>query len=421
MMKFGFSKRTIILMGTITACLSLLFLYYVSSDSSYSSNHNNNHLITDDDGALSYSASSYTGNNRVTSLKDQPKCLKNTATRDLLKPTKEQWEQCLEPGLEPSYYLSIVIVTRMDDYAGGQQHRFQNFIDSAFLLAENTKEKIELLIVEWNPPEDKRRVVDSFRFRQSDYLTYRIITVPKKIHEHLPNRGGSPLHEFEGKNVGIRYARGEFVVCTNQDDIWSHNFYNAIRSKVFKKNVIYLQYQDPHNIHENFPATIVDLPPFADDTTLLNACRLEDQDWGHYKLPDPITVTTVHETPEFILRVADQAGDFTMAHRDTWKVPRGYREAGGIAWMDIEFICTAAWTFEIPVVYSGKSFACHQHHQNIWEARKGQHTDNTGINMGEIERKEKTYINEENKWALQHVDTWTMGLECLEFRGGLCW
>lgn len=40
--------------------------------------------------------------------------------------------------------------------------------------------------------------------------------MPKKIHDYLPNRGGSPLHEFEGKNVGIRYARGEFVVCTNQ-------------------------------------------------------------------------------------------------------------------------------------------------------------------------------------------------------------
>lgn len=89
--------------------------------------------------------------------------------------------------------------------------------------------------------------------------------------------------------------------------------------------------------------------------------------------------------------------------------------------MDIEFICTAAWTFDIPVVYSGKSFACHQHHQNIWEGRKDQHTDNKDINMGQIERKEKTYINEENKWALQQIDVWTMGLECLEFNGGLCW
>jgi hypothetical protein len=43
-----------------------------------------------------------------------------------------------------------------------QHHRLQNFIDSAYLLAEKTEEKIELLIVEWNPPENKRRVVDAF-------------------------------------------------------------------------------------------------------------------------------------------------------------------------------------------------------------------------------------------------------------------
>ena len=75
------------------------------------------------------------------------------------------------------------------------------------------------------------------------------------------------------------------------------------------------------------PPSIVRLPPFADDDTLFNACKLGDQDWGNYKLPEPLKLTTSN-----ILKVADQAGDFTMAHRDTWKVPRGYREMGGVAW-----------------------------------------------------------------------------------------
>ena len=136
------------------------------------------------------------------------------------------------------------------------------------MLAEKTKTPIELLIVEWNPPKDKRRVIDAFRFRASSYLNYRIITIPNSLHQIMQNRGGSPLHEFEGKNVGIRFARGEFVVCTNQgtkemnkknstyfnsdvtliDDIWSHNFHNAVISRVFKKGYIYLQHQDPHNM-----------------------------------------------------------------------------------------------------------------------------------------------------------------------------
>ena len=89
--------------------------------------------------------------------------------------------------------------------------------------------------------------------------------------------------------------------------------------------------------------------------------------------------------------------------------------------MDIEFICTAAWTFDIPVVYEEKGFTCHQDHKNIWEANTEQHTDNKDIDMGEIMRKEKSYMNEEGRWALQNLDIWEYQLECTEFKGGLAW
>lgn len=51
---------------------------------------------------------------------------------------------------------------RTNIYYSEQHHRLQNFIDSAYILAEKTQEKIELLIIEWNPPPDKRRVIDAF-------------------------------------------------------------------------------------------------------------------------------------------------------------------------------------------------------------------------------------------------------------------
>ncbi|ORZ24362.1 hypothetical protein BCR42DRAFT_402779 [Absidia repens] len=324
----------------------------------------------------------------------------NTASS--LNSTYTQWEQCLDPGQNPSYYLSIVVVTRMDDYAGGQHHRLQNFIDSAYLLAERTRENIELLIVEWNPPDDRRGVIDAFRFRRSGYLTYRIITVSNKVHHVLPNRGNSPLHEFEGKNVGIRFARGEFVVCTNQDDIWSHNFHNAVQSRVFEKGIIYLQHQDVHNMQ--LPPSIVRVPPFADDTVLYNSCRLGNQVWGQFSLPTPLDVTT--------------SRGFHLGHRDTWKIPRGYREEGGVAWMDVEFICTAAWTFDLQVVYSEKGFTCHQEHKNVWELNKEQHNDKN-ISLEDIRDKKIAYVNKENNWALQQLDIWELELGCIEFRGGL--
>ena len=56
-----------------------------------------------------------------------------------------------------------------------------------------------------------------------------MITVPKEIHDILPNVGNSPLHEFEGKNVGIRFARGEFVVCTNQGLFSFEIFFQGVK------------------------------------------------------------------------------------------------------------------------------------------------------------------------------------------------
>lgn len=42
-------------------------------------------------------------------------CLANTADVEI---SKKKWSRCLEVGTTPEYYLSIVIVTRIDNYAG---------------------------------------------------------------------------------------------------------------------------------------------------------------------------------------------------------------------------------------------------------------------------------------------------------------
>ncbi|CAO3655879.1 unnamed protein product [Mucor hiemalis] len=399
--KVGMSRKNVIVLVAISVAMTLASLIYIASSEYSSSPVVLQHNTTD-------AVPSYKKNKPLQCLSHRPNM------------TKPEWEQCLDPGKVPEYYLSIVIVTRMDNYAGNQWHRFQNFIDSAFLLAEKSEQKIELVIVEWNPPADKRRILDTFRFRKSKYLNHRIITVSNEIHKILPNKGDAPLHEFEGKNVGIRFARGEYVVCTNQDDIWSHNFMNAVKSRVFQKDTIYTQFQSPHDIHENFPPSIVSLPAFPDDATLYNACKLADQDWGNYKLPTPVSKSAINHDNYWYF--ADQAGDFTMAHRDTWKDCRGYREAGGVAWMDIEFILTAVGVFEKTLVYSGESFACHQEHPNEWEKKPERITsgqDAQGID--DIIAGKKKLVNQKGKWALLNIDIWEKGLECIDFQGGMCY
>jgi hypothetical protein len=111
-----------------------------------------------------------------------------------------------------------------------------------------------------------------------------------------------------------------------------------------------------------------------------------------------------------------------MAHRDTWKDCRGYRETGGVAWMDMEFILTAVGTFNKNLVYSGDSFSCHQEHPNEWEKNPERFSE--GQNPQEIDDiangKKKIY-NKKNEWALYNVDIWEQELECFDFQGGLCY
>ncbi|CAO3667234.1 unnamed protein product [Umbelopsis vinacea] len=338
----------------------------------------------------------------------------NACEKPNVTDSKLAWDACLDRGAVPEYYLSIVLVTRSDDYATDQRHRLQNMIDSTYILAMRTRMKIELLIIEWNPVIGRQRIKDIFRFRRSEYLEYRIISVPKKIHDTRLNVGNIPLHDYEGKNVGIRFARGEFVLCTNQDNIWSWNMHNAVASQAFRANMFYTQYQDRHDNHaDKLPKTLVRLPSFPTDEKIFNACPINAFGYGQFQLPKPEPIDL-----DNFFRIGQHAGDFILAHRDTWRIPRGFREAGGTAWLDMEFLMTAQWTFDIPVTFTWNTLSCHQDHENIWENNLAAQNDNKNIDLSKMLAKETKYVNQKGRWALYDVDIWEMGLECSVFRGG---
>ncbi|KAI7857623.1 hypothetical protein BDC45DRAFT_544087 [Circinella umbellata] len=330
----------------------------------------------------------------------------------IVQEPKQIWEACLDRGVVPEYYLTVVMVARNDDYAGDQFHRLQNAIDSTFTLAEKTKTLIELLIIEWNPPAGRRRIRETYRFRRSEYLTYRIITVPRKIHETLSGEEGPNVLEYEGKNVGIRFARGEFIVSTNQDDVWSPNMHNAVVSRSFRKKMFYTQYQDSHTPYDDLPSTIVNVPSFTTDDGLLEACSHDAYESRAFTFPSP----QVMDTTNFLV-IAHEASDFTLAHRDTWKMTHGYRETGAKTWMDMELLLTAAWTLDIPITYTRDTLSCHQQHQTV--VHPNSDVDNQDVDVGKMMTKEEIHMNEKDQWGLQNIKLWEYGLQCEVFRGGL--
>ncbi|KAI9498657.1 hypothetical protein BDB00DRAFT_798980 [Zychaea mexicana] len=393
-----FSKRSLSLLILLTVTISVCFLYSSQSPNLLSTTtdgfrfgHNESHLL---------SAGTY----------DCARC-EQPPNLAKLEP-KQIWEACLDPGVVPEYYMTVVMVARNDDYAGNQFHRLQNAIDSTYALAEKTKTLIELLIIEWNPPAGRRGIRDTYRYRRSKYLTYRIITVPRKIHETLRGKEGPEALEYEGKNVGIRFARGEFIVCTNQDDIWSPNMHNAVVSRSFRKKMFYTQYQDSHVSYDELPGTIVDVPSFTTDDGLLESCSFDAYEPHAFAFPAPQVIDTTN-----FLVIAHEASDFTLAHRDTWQMTRGYREAGAKTWIDMELVLTAAWTLDIPVTYTRDTLSCHQQHHTV--VHPNSDADNRDVDVGRMMSKEEIHMNEEGQWGLQNVKIWENGLHCEVFRGGL--
>jgi hypothetical protein len=114
-------------------------------------------------------------------------------------------------------YVSVVATARNDDHGGNPLYRMQLFVNCLLEQAERHRLPMELVLVEWNPPADRPRLQDVLHWPESDWCDVRIIEVPAALHATLEHADKLPLFQMIGKNVGIRRARGEFVVATNID------------------------------------------------------------------------------------------------------------------------------------------------------------------------------------------------------------
>lgn len=132
----------------------------------------------------------------------------------------------------PEPYLSVVVTTRNDDHGGDPLQRFQAFLDSFAAQCERYRLDAEIVVVEWNPPADRPKLAAAMRWpRPNPFCTVRVIEVPNEVHRRLKGSQSLPLYQMIGKNVGIRRARGRFILCTNIDIIFSHELFAFIASR----------------------------------------------------------------------------------------------------------------------------------------------------------------------------------------------
>jgi hypothetical protein len=170
---------------------------------------------------------------------------------------------------ESAPYVSVVVAARNDDHGGNMLGRIQAFLDSWVGLAKRFDLSSEILVVEWNPPETRPGLADALAWPTDvGPCRIRFIQVPREVHEQLPNSQTIPLHQMIAKNVGIRRARGRFVLSTNLDIIFSAELMRYFAERGLDNEAMYRI--DRHDVAREVPShrTLDELLEFCRRNTL---------------------------------------------------------------------------------------------------------------------------------------------------------
>lgn len=253
-------------------------------------------------------------------------------------------------------YLSIVATARNDNHGGDLFRRMQLFVDGLLEQCQRYRLPSELILVEWNPPENRPRLVEALDWtRQGAFTRVRIIEVPPALHRQFKHASQLPLFQMIGKNVGIRRARGSFVLATNIDILLSNELVAHIASQQLRTDRMYRL--DRWDVDPNVPVDVTVDERLA--WCRSNCIRLESRDGTrdlrtgafHRIYWEPTWRVRLLEALQALQLVPtvtrkrlhlNACGDFTLMHRERWNEVRGYPEMQMYSMHLDSVLCTAA-------------------------------------------------------------------------------
>ncbi len=238
-------------------------------------------------------------------------------------------------------YVSFIVTVRNDDYGHKFLYRTQRFSDNLVYLCEKYKLPSEIIFVEWNPPKEKERFEKALKVEKNRKFTkIRIISVSKKIHDEVKTSERLPLLEFPGKNAGIRRAKGEFLIVTNPDIIFSKKMIKFISKRKLRENIFYRA--DRCDMFVDIPMEIrtKDVEKFCEKKW--NFCW--SPRYGRYHrgikfitdIPRLFARTIIKMTKDkaYLRYHGGAPGDFILMDKKSWENFRGYPEMNVHGGMD---------------------------------------------------------------------------------------
>ncbi len=200
------------------------------------------------------------------------------------------------------------------------------FLRSLSQQCTRHKLQAELILVEWNPPEDRPPLKEALFWPEANgWLEARIITVPQEIHNEYKYGDGYPLYQMIAKNVGIRRARGEYILSTNVDILFSEDLIAWMASGQMRRGYQYRV--DRYDVDMPVPD-----PETIESIQLLKSCKNnllrinERNGTTNLRTGKKKGIFTAKAKIERDRLHTNGCGDFAMAHRDHWYDTCAYPE-----------------------------------------------------------------------------------------------
>ncbi|MDC0195968.1 hypothetical protein OAJ93_00025 [Gammaproteobacteria bacterium] len=238
--------------------------------------------------------------------------------------------------------LSIVCTARNDNHGGDLVKRMALCFNGILELASRHKLSCELIIVEWNPPQDEPKLAEVISWpKNHKYCSVRIIEVPNNLHQKYEHGEKLPLYQMIAKNVGIRRSRGRMVLATNIDILFTNALFEFFASGQMSDGKMYRvdRYDTDGDIKE---ADSIDkqLEIALGSTVRIGArggtwnCRTGDYNIIYGSLAD-----SPHSQSARYPLHTNASGDFTLMSRKDWFGIGGYWETDAYSFHLDSILC----------------------------------------------------------------------------------
>ena len=205
-------------------------------------------------------------------------------------------------------FLSIVLTGRNDGHGGNFLTRFLRTLRFNHRELVSRMMAYEIVFVEWAPPSDARRLFDVVfeAIPELDRRTCAWYEVDPQYQDALSLNPRLAFLEFVAKNVGIRRARGRFILVTNCDVFLGRTVLDVLERQALEPGIVYRAAR--HDID-------------MDDAH-------HSVDWTMLEDPRILSHRVKPLKPPFM---SGGTGDFVLLDRDTFHRLRGFNEVYRVA------------------------------------------------------------------------------------------